>query len=94
MKTNKNNININIANLKKSNVLIFSNTYIVGLKYDKEITSAPIVTYLSKRIKETEKFAQDLSISIIKNNIADIGITVGVFLMLIEMLLEKKRRLQ
>ena len=27
-------------------------------------------------------------------NIADIGITVGVFLMLIEMLLEKKRRLQ
>ncbi len=71
MKTNKNNININIANLKKSNVLIFSNTYIVGLKYDKEITSAPIVTYLSKKIKETEKFAQDLSISIIKNNIAD-----------------------
>jgi signal peptidase II len=27
-------------------------------------------------------------------NIADIGITVGVTLMLIEMLLEKKRRLQ
>lgn len=41
------------------------------MKYDKEITSAPIVTYLSKKIKETEKFAQDLSISIIKNNIAD-----------------------
>ena len=69
METNKNNINID--NLKKSNVLIFSDNYIVGLKYDKEITSAPIVTYISKKIKETEEFAQDFLIPIIKNNIVD-----------------------
>ena len=43
-------------NLRDTDVLIISNIYAVGLKYDKAIKSSPFVTYKSKN---TENSAQD-----------------------------------
>lgn len=56
---------------KDTDVLITSDTCAVGLKYDKNITSSPIVTYKSKNIQNSKFSALEYLIPVFENSIAN-----------------------
>lgn len=56
--------------LEGSDVLIYNNAFAVALKYDRNIEPAPFVTYKSKKVEDCKIAADNISLPIIKHNIA------------------------
>ena len=60
-----------LIKLNASDVLIFNQTGVVGLKYIKNQMSAPVITYQSENITKSIKYAKKIKLPVIKHDIAD-----------------------